>query len=133
MTDPLNKTLFLGDVSSFCTEAELEELFSQHGKVIEVKISGTSRGISLCYGFVTMAERSQAEEAMEKLQGVVLRGRAIRINWAARNVRDNNSYSSSNDMINSIHVRYRTLQVYGNYIAFDNCPFIFFTIPPSLL
>ena len=117
MSDLTNKTLFLGDVSSFVTEAELEELFSQQGEVTEVKISGASRGISLCYGFVTMAERTQAEEAMEKLQGVVLGGRPIRINWAARNVRDKNSYSAMNDMINSVHVRYRTLQVRMTFLS----------------
>jgi RNA recognition motif. (a.k.a. RRM, RBD, or RNP domain) len=111
MSTPENKTLFLGDLSRFCTEIELEELFSQYGQVQEIKISRTSTGISLGYGFISMAERSQAEEAMVKLRGSVLSGRPIRIDWAARNVRDNNSYASTNDMINSIHVRYHTLQV----------------------
>ena len=111
MSTPENKTLFLGDLSRFCTEIELEELFSQHGQVLETKISRTSTGISLGYGFICMAERSQAEEAMKNLVGVVLSGRPLRIDWAARNVRDNNSYASNNNMINSIHVRYHTLQV----------------------
>lgn len=111
MSTPENKTLFLGDLSRFCTEIELEELFSQYGQVLEIKISRTSTGISLGYGFISMSERSQAEEAMVKLRGSVLSGRPIRIDWAARNVRDNNSYASTNDMINSIHVRYHTLQV----------------------
>ena len=111
MTTPENKTLFLGDLSRFCTEIELEELFSQHGQVLETKISRTSTGISLGYGFICMAERGQAEEAMKNLVGVVLSGRPLRIDWAARNVRDNNSYASNNNMINSIHVRYHTLQV----------------------
>lgn len=111
MTGLKDSTLFLGDLSSLCTETDLTTLFSQHGTVTEVKISGTSRGISLNYGFVTMAERHQAEEAMEKLRGVILTGRPIRINWAARNVRDLNSYAPSNEIINSIHVRYQTLQV----------------------
>jgi nucleolysin TIA-1/TIAR len=111
MTTPENKTLFLGDLSRFCTEIELEELFSQHGHVLETKISRTSTGISLGYGFICMAERGQAEEAMKNLVGVVLSGRPLRIDWAARNVRDNNSYASNNNMINSIHVRYHTLQV----------------------
>jgi RNA recognition motif-containing protein len=111
MSTPENKTMFLGDLSRFCTEIDLEELFRQYGEVLDIKISRTSTGISLGYGFITMAERSQAEVAMEKLRGAVLSGRPIRIDWAARNVRDNNSYASTNEMINSIHVRYDTLQV----------------------
>ena len=111
-----DSTLFLGDLSSLCTEADLTKLFSQHGTVVEVKISGTSRGISLNYGFVTMANRSEAEEAMEKSRGVILTGRPIRINWAARNVRDLNSYAPSNEIINSVHVRFRTLQVFIDLI-----------------
>jgi hypothetical protein len=31
--------------------------------------------------------------------------------WAARNIKDTNSYDSNNDMINSIHVRFESHQV----------------------
>lgn len=33
-----NNSLFIGDLSKFCTEQNLEELFSSYGEITEVKI-----------------------------------------------------------------------------------------------
>jgi RNA recognition motif-containing protein len=106
-----SNALYLGDLSMFCTEQTLAELFNEYGDVLEVKVSRTSMNISLGYGFVKMGCRSQAEEAMEKLRGKSVSGRPLRIDWAARNIKDTNSYDSNNCMINSIHVRFESHQV----------------------
>jgi RNA recognition motif-containing protein len=106
-----SNALYLGDLSRFCTEQELAELFSEFGEVLEVKISRTTLNISLGYGFVSMGCPSQAIEAMEKLRGQIVCGRPLRIDWAARNVKDTNSYAATNSMINSIHVRFNTHEV----------------------
>eukprot|EP00596_Hydrurales_sp_CCMP1899_P002230 CAMPEP_0119037192 /NCGR_PEP_ID=MMETSP1177-20130426/5398_1 /TAXON_ID=2985 /ORGANISM="Ochromonas sp, Strain CCMP1899" /LENGTH=514 /DNA_ID=CAMNT_0006998115 /DNA_START=120 /DNA_END=1664 /DNA_ORIENTATION=+ len=105
-----SNALYLGDLSRFCTEQTLAELFNEYGYVLEVKVSRTSMNISLGYGFVKMGCHSQAEEAMEKLRGKSVSGRPLRIDWAARNIKDTNSYDSNNDMINSIHVRFESHQ-----------------------
>jgi RNA recognition motif-containing protein len=57
-------------------------------KVIETIVKRDKvTGKNLGYGFVRMATREQAEDAMTRLQGVEVGGRKIRIGWAQRNTR----------------------------------------------
>ncbi len=72
-------SLFVGDLSIFCTEQELEKAFSPFGVLLEIKImrsEETSRNLS--YGFVKFSSPNSAKAAMNELNGVMLCGRQMR-------------------------------------------------------
>jgi RNA recognition motif-containing protein len=75
--------LYVGNLSFNTTENELQELFSQAGAVQEVtlmqdKFTGKSRG----FAFVTMGSEQDAQNAISKLNGQTVEGRALTVNEA---------------------------------------------------
>lgn len=74
--------LFVGNISFFCHEVDLFRLFSKFGKVLKVRIkrsgAGLNGGRTLMYGFVEMAELTDAESATQKLNSMRHMGRDIR-------------------------------------------------------
>lgn len=74
-----NNTLFVGDLSKFVTEADLENFFSNYGVVTEVKIKRNSTtGKTLSYGFVTFSDDESAALAMQRTDGFNFFGRNLR-------------------------------------------------------
>jgi RNA recognition motif-containing protein len=78
----LSKKLYVGNVPFTTTEAELRELFEQHGSVHSVNVitdrdTGRPRG----FAFIEMDE-GNAKAAMEALDGRDLGGRSLRVNEA---------------------------------------------------
>lgn len=95
------KRLFVGSLSYDATSAQIEELFSQAGKVASVslitdKFSGQSKG----FAFVEMATEEEAQEAIKKFNGADFLGRSLVVNEARpqedRPRRDNNNNSRGN-------------------------------------
>jgi cold-inducible RNA-binding protein len=75
--------IYVGNLSFNTTEAELNELFSQHGEVTEVSVitdreTGRSRG----FGFVEMKDDNAARNAISALEGTDLGGRRLTVNEA---------------------------------------------------
>jgi RNA recognition motif-containing protein len=75
--------IYVGNLSFNVTEADLKDLFSQHGtvqtaSVIKDKYSGESRG----FGFVEMPEKEEALKAISALNGKDLKGRNLKVNEA---------------------------------------------------
>ena len=75
--------LYVGNLSFNTTENELQELFAQVGTVQEVtlmqdKFTGKSRG----FAFVTMGSDEDAQNAISKLNGQTVEGRALTVNEA---------------------------------------------------
>ena len=75
--------LYVGNIAWTTTEEELENLFSQFGKVSAVRIiteghSGRSKG----FGFVEMESKENGESAIEALDGKDFGGRDLRVNQA---------------------------------------------------
>jgi len=75
--------LFVGNFPFSTTEADLQALFAPYGNIESVTVvtdrqTGRSRG----FGFVEMGDRSEAEKAIEALNGKDLGGRAINVNEA---------------------------------------------------
>jgi RNA recognition motif-containing protein len=75
--------IYVGNLSYDVTEAQLEELFAQHGKVTSVKIiidqfSGKSRG----FGFIEMSDKNEAQDAIQELNGSSFLDRALKVNMA---------------------------------------------------
>jgi RNA recognition motif-containing protein len=72
--------IFVGNLSPDTREAELRDLFAQHGAVRSIKLAsdiftGKCRGI----GFIEM-EGHEARAAMAALNGSIFKGQAIKVN-----------------------------------------------------
>lgn len=73
--------IYVGNLSFETTEEDLTEAFKAHGEVESASIikdrdTGESRG----FGFVEMPNKSEALEAIEKLDGTEIKGREIKVN-----------------------------------------------------
>jgi len=78
----MSKSIFVGNIPYGAMEAEIGELFSQFGTVEKVNFimdwqNGRFRG----FGFVIMPE-SEAETAIESLNGHEFGGRQLKVNAA---------------------------------------------------
>jgi RNA recognition motif-containing protein len=75
--------LYVGNLSYRLTEDELKQAFEEYGQVssctiIKDRATGESKG----FGFLEMPERSEAETAMQNLNGRDLKGRKLNVNEA---------------------------------------------------
>ncbi|XP_058093683.1 28 kDa ribonucleoprotein, chloroplastic-like isoform X1 [Magnolia sinica] len=75
--------IYVGNLPWQVDDARLEQVFSEHGKVVEARVvydreTGRSRG----FGFVTMSSQTELDDAIAALDGQNLDGRAIRVNVA---------------------------------------------------
>ncbi len=75
--------IYVGNLAYSVTEDDLRNAFSQFGEVtscnvITDKFSGQSKG----FGFVEMADNSEADAAIKALNDTALNGRNIKVNQA---------------------------------------------------
>lgn len=75
--------IYVGNLPYSTTEADLQQMFGQHGQVTGASIiidrdTGRSRG----FGFVEMASEADAQKAIQELNGREIKGRAIRVSPA---------------------------------------------------
>ncbi|GAB4839343.1 Polyadenylate-binding protein rbp47c [Ancistrocladus abbreviatus] len=75
-SDSTNTTIFVGGLDPNVTDEDLRQPFSQYGEVVSVKIP-PGKGC----GFVQFANRSNAEEALQKLNGTVIGKQTVRLSW----------------------------------------------------
>lgn len=74
-----NGCLFVGDLSIFCTEADMLQAFQPYGEIVEVKIMRCDETHkNLCYGFVKYVSMEDAQKAMDSLKSALLCGRPMR-------------------------------------------------------
>jgi len=69
--------LFIGNLAHSVEKKELEDLFSKHGEVVDVKII-EGRG----FGFIQMSNQSEAEKARNELNGLYFKGKNLKIEEA---------------------------------------------------
>lgn len=75
--------IYVGNLPYSATDADLRETFAQYGEVSSVQlISDKFTGQSKGFGFVEMANNSQADAAIKGLNGTALKGRNITVNQA---------------------------------------------------
>lgn len=74
--DSSNATIFVGGLDPNVTDEDLKQPFSQYGEIVSVKIP-VSKGC----GFVQFANRNNAEEALQKLNGTVIGKQTVRLSW----------------------------------------------------
>lgn len=71
------KKLYVGNLNYSVTNQDLEDLFSEHGKVDSVNVI-EGKG----FGFVEMADAAEAEKAKKELSESNFKGRALRVDEA---------------------------------------------------
>ncbi len=69
--------LYVGNLAYSVTNEQLEKLFSSYGKVLSANVIG-DKG----FGFVEMTDSSEAEKAMEALNGTPYEGRNLKVDEA---------------------------------------------------
>lgn len=72
-------SIFVGNLAIFCTEKDIEDLFSQFGQILSISIKcdeATNKNLS--YGFVKYSSEISALQAMKALNGTILCGRPLR-------------------------------------------------------
>ena len=79
----MGKKLYVGNLGHDVNDADLSQLFSQHGQVksanvIMDKMAGRSKG----FGFVEMSSEQEAQAAIAALNGKDYSGRALTVNEA---------------------------------------------------
>ena len=79
----MSKNIYVGNLPFSVTEASLRAMFEEHGSVQSANLimdrdTGRPRG----FGFVEMDDDSQAQAAMDALDGTELDGRALKVNEA---------------------------------------------------
>ena len=75
--------IYVGNLSYEVTEEDLSKAFAEFGEVVSAKVikdgySGRSKG----FGFVEMSNNSEAEAAINGLNGSEIKGRAVKVNQA---------------------------------------------------
>ena len=73
--------IYVGNLPFTATEADLYELFAPHGPVERVKlIMDRETGQSKGFAFVTLADQTKINEAVEALNNHEFNGRPLRVN-----------------------------------------------------
>lgn len=76
-------SIFVGDLSITTNEHELKLLFSNFGEIGDVRIMRDKKtGRSLSYGFIDFVHSSAAIDAISNMNGMLYKGRYIRVRWA---------------------------------------------------
>lgn len=78
LRDPMNKTIFFGNLSIFVKESDFYDLCVPYGFIesINCKMTQDRRAISYC--FVKFLQREAAVTALRELNGTVLIGKPLR-------------------------------------------------------
>ena len=75
--------IYVGNLSYEVTEEDLKNAFESFGKVDTVKvIKDNETGRAKGFGFVEMPDKSEAQAAIEGLNGKDLKGRSLNVNEA---------------------------------------------------
>jgi RNA recognition motif-containing protein len=82
-TKEVSMNIYVGNLSYDITEEDLKQTFEAFGEVASAKVikdmySGRSKG----FGFVEMANNTEAQSAIDDLDGKELKGRTIKVNMA---------------------------------------------------
>lgn len=79
----MSKKLYVSNLAFAMSDSTLEELFGSIGQVVSAKvITDRDTGRSKGFGFVEMSTEQEAADAIEKLNGTEVLGRAIGVSEA---------------------------------------------------
>lgn len=80
-TAEASRTLFVGDLSYFCGEEDLCNLFAQYGPILTVRVRRGVTGESLMHGFIALESAEMASRAIDQLDGIEFMGRNMRYSY----------------------------------------------------
>lgn len=72
------RTIFVGDLSFFCSEVDLGPVFAKIGNIVSLEIKRGRHGGSLMHGFVEYDLEASAQNAIAQLNGQKFMGRCMR-------------------------------------------------------
>ncbi|PKU66312.1 Polyadenylate-binding protein RBP47 [Dendrobium catenatum] len=104
--DFTNTTVFVGGLDPNVSEDELKQIFSKHGDVASVKVPAGKQ----C-GFVQFVQRSNAESALQALNGTLIGKQTARLSWG----RNPANKQLRVDSMNRRSGGYYGAQIYGGY------------------
>lgn len=113
--DSSNTTIFVGGLDSDVTEEELRQSFIQFGDVVSVKIPA-GKGC----GFVQFANRSAAEDALEKVNGSVIGKQTVRLSWGRTPSNKQHGRNDTNGQWNGAYYGRQNYGGYGGYYMSQN-------------
>lgn len=81
--------IYVGNLPYDTSDSDLQQLFEKFGTVSSARVAmdrvtGRAKG----FGFVEMADRAEAEKAIEGTNGTEMNGRALRVNESQPKPRD---------------------------------------------
>ena len=89
----MGRKLYVGNLPYSANQQTLQDTFSQYGTVVSVNvIMGQSKGFAIVY----MSSDSEAQKAIQKLNGSSLDGRKIKVNEARQKAPQYNRGSRDN-------------------------------------
>lgn len=75
--------IYVGNLSYDLTEEDLKQVFGEFGEVTKVTlITDRDTGRAKGFGFIEMSDDSNAQDAIDELDGAALNGRNMRVNEA---------------------------------------------------
>ncbi|TID18554.1 Tubulin gamma chain [Venturia nashicola] len=95
--EPNKRALYVGNLNPQVSEELLRQIFETSGHVVSVKVipDKNVKASGLNYGFVEFDDPATAEHAMSTLNGRVILGNEIRVNWAYQNNNTNKEDTSN--------------------------------------
>ncbi|MBN2375100.1 MAG: RNA-binding protein [Sedimentisphaerales bacterium] len=79
----MGKKVYVGNMSYETSQADLEQMFSEHGTVESAQvITDRDTGRSKGFGFIEMSSDDEAQAAITALDGKDCGGRALKVNEA---------------------------------------------------
>jgi RNA recognition motif-containing protein len=75
---PRQGAVFVGDLSLFCKEEHILQLFAPFGPVLTARVRCADNGVSLMHGFVVLETDEKAIAAIHLLNGQEFMGRNIK-------------------------------------------------------
>jgi RNA recognition motif-containing protein len=72
-----SKTIFVGNLSIYCTEKDVSQLFIGFGMIESIHLKTSEKG-NLSYCFIKYGTRQAAEAAIQAMNNTVLLGRPLR-------------------------------------------------------
>ena len=93
--------LFVKNVSNEVSKQTLFDIFSRFGRVMEIKIPVTKRGIRRDYVFITFRRQKDAYKAMNDLHGMKLLGKHLVVQFGRQQPQDENEKKRTRSPSNS--------------------------------
>eukprot|EP01038_Epipyxis_sp_PR26KG_P006881 gene6881-9427_t len=95
-------TLFLTDLSAFCSDQDIRMAFSPFGEIAELSIMRSNKtGLGLGYGFVRYFSTIEASNALKAMENVLIRGRKLKI-WSTKDTLDTDQTMTTGSSIGSM-------------------------------